>query len=77
MVNNWYGIFAPRGTPENVMDILSTAVADSLKDKKVIETMEKQGGQTGELDRRQFTSYVADEVAKWGKIAKDAGIKMQ
>jgi len=76
-VNNWYGIFAPAGTPESILDTLSAAVADALKDKKVVETMEKQGGQAGTLDRQQFSAYVADEVAKWGKIAQQAGIKLQ
>lgn len=76
-VNNWYGLFAPAGTPEAVLNTLSSAVADVLKDKKVLDTLAKQGGEAGKLDRKQFSAYVADEVAKWGKVAKQAGVKPQ
>ncbi|MYN14995.1 hypothetical protein GSY71_17805 [Pusillimonas sp. TS35] len=76
-VNNWYGLFAPAGTPEAVLNTLSSAVADALKDKKVLDTLAKQGGEAGKLDRKQFSAYVADEVAKWGKVAKQAGVKPQ
>lgn len=76
-VNNWYGLFAPAGTPEAVRDKLSQAVADALKDDKVLTILAKQGGEPGKLDRKQFTAYVADEVAKWGKIAKQASVKPQ
>src|SRR5690606_14293009 len=60
-VNNWYGLFAPAGTPEAVLNTLSSAVADALKDKKVLDTLAKQGGEAGKLDRKQFSAYVADE----------------
>ena len=74
-VNNWYGIFAPAGTPEPVLDNLSKAAAEALQDPKLLETLSKQGGEPGKLDRVQFTTYVSEEVTRWGSIAKTASKK--
>lgn len=76
-VNNWYGLFAPAGTPEAILDKLAQAVAESLKDQKILDTLSKQGGEPGKLGRVEFKAYVAAEVAKWGQVAKQAGVKIK
>jgi len=75
-VDNWYGVFTPRGTPAPIVDKLSAAVAQALKQPDVIEALAAQGAAPATLDRAQFTGYVKSEVAKWGGVVRSSGAKL-
>jgi tripartite-type tricarboxylate transporter receptor subunit TctC len=73
----WTGIFAPRGTPPAVLKTLENASAAALKEPAVMERLNTVGVQQRAMTREQFTAFVAAEVQKWGKVVKDAGIKIE
>ncbi|WP_144632124.1 Bug family tripartite tricarboxylate transporter substrate binding protein [Bordetella genomosp. 13] len=75
-VDNWYGIFAPNGTPAPIVDKLSAAVAQALKQPDVIEALAVQGAAPATLSRPQFASYVKSEVSKWGGVVRSSGAKL-
>lgn len=74
-VDNWYGIFVPHGTPPDVVARLSAGIASSLKQQDVIDTLALQGATPAALTQTEFSEYVKNEVAKWGKVVKSSGAK--
>jgi tripartite-type tricarboxylate transporter receptor subunit TctC len=75
-VTPWYGLFAPAGTPEAIVNALHDAVNSALADPSVIEAFEKQGLTTAPQARAKFASFVSAEVPVWRKIVKDSGASL-
>jgi tripartite-type tricarboxylate transporter receptor subunit TctC len=75
-VQFWYGVFVPAATPKEIVGKLSDAVAQSVKDPALIESLAKQGVIAGQMTQEQFGAYVKAEVARWGKVVKDSGAKV-
>ncbi|MBO9353207.1 tripartite tricarboxylate transporter substrate binding protein [Bordetella petrii] len=76
-VDNWYGIFAPHGTPAGIVDKLSASVSQALEKREVIDTLAAQGAAPATLDRQAFTGYVKSEADKWGDVVRSAGARAQ
>jgi tripartite-type tricarboxylate transporter receptor subunit TctC len=73
-INVWYGIFAPRGTPPDIVATLNEAVNGALADPKIIARFADDGGIPMTMPRSELAKFLADDVAKWRKIAELAGI---
>lgn len=73
----WYAIVAPTGTPEPAMATLRKALAAALSDPGVIEKVKKFGAFPGYGDANAYQALLKTELVKWGKVAKDANIKVQ
>ena len=72
----WVGFFAPAGTPPEIVNKLNDAINRALNAPDVRErlqalTFEPVGGTP-----RQFSEYVASEIAKWGEVVKQTGAKV-
>jgi tripartite-type tricarboxylate transporter receptor subunit TctC len=72
----WVGLFAPAGTPPEIVQKLNTAVNAAIRLPDIRErfeslTLEAKGGTP-----QQFTEYVRQEVAKWSAIVKQIGVKV-
>src|ERR1035437_7009607 len=77
-VSWWQAILAPAGTPKPVVDRLYMETAKALKMPDVIERLATQGG--NELigsTPDQFAAVIKVEIAKYAKIIKDAGIRIE
>lgn len=74
VVTIWWGIMAPAGTPEPVLDKLRTATAEVLKDPATIEGMRKLGYDPNYLPYDQFRQFVMDDMRQWGRAAKAANV---
>jgi tripartite-type tricarboxylate transporter receptor subunit TctC len=76
----WAGIFAPRGTPKEVVNTLAGALGKALDDPDVKKRLADLGGSLPPADMRspeQFAAFVKAEIARWSPILKaaDAGAK--
>lgn len=71
----WYGIFAPKGTPRQVVATLNAAIKKTLENKTVRERFEAASylviGDGPDL----FTPFMKKETDRWGEVIKKAGIK--
>lgn len=76
-VSQWFGLFAPRGTPESVLDIMHGAVQAALADPQIEAQWDKQGARVELESRAEFTRFVAQEVTRWGAIAKAAKLTLE
>jgi tripartite-type tricarboxylate transporter receptor subunit TctC len=73
-VDSWLGIFAPAKTPPEVIARLRRELRASLPDLK--ERFEKSGGEVLEMPDDRVDAFVAAEHATWGKLIRDAGIRL-
>ena len=76
-VTIWHGLYAPKGTPAEVLTKLNNALKVALKDPEFLKKEEALGAvvvsdkRTAPAEHKKF---VAAEIAKWGPIIKAAGI---
>jgi len=73
---NWYGLFAPAGTPAATVQKLNAAVVKILKDPEFVATLERLGAIPSPMTAEQFTAFRNSESAKFGKVIKDMGITL-
>jgi len=73
----WNGLFVPAGTPRPVIDRLQQEVARILQLKEMRDEATTLGSQVGGDRPEEFAAYVRSEIAKWGKVIKDANIKVE
>jgi len=75
--NTWFAIFAPAKTPVEVLDRLNADINKALVAKPVTERFETLSLEAQRLDRVAMRSYVESEVAKWNKLIKSIGVKVE
>jgi tripartite-type tricarboxylate transporter receptor subunit TctC len=73
----WNGIFVPAGTPRAVIDRLQQEIARVLRTKEMQDDAVTMGSKTGGERPEEFAAYVRSEIQKWGKVIKDANIKVE
>ena len=74
--NTWFAVFAPGRTPAAVLDQLNTEINKALAQKPVKDRFEQLSLEAQPSDRAALRRYVEGEVAKWGKLVKDLGVKV-
>ena len=72
----WYGLFAPAGTPPEIVQKLHAAVDQALAAKDVQDRLAQQGAEPWRLTIPQFAATEKTELAKWATIVKDSGAKV-
>ncbi len=74
-VTVWFGLVAPAGTPRDVVDKLNGEVKKILAMPDVREKFAAQGVEPLGSTPEQFGTHIREQMAKWGKVVKDAGVK--
>jgi tripartite-type tricarboxylate transporter receptor subunit TctC len=74
---DWAGILIKAGTPPDVTAQLNAAINRALRTKKVREALAKLGTDVGGGTPEDFGAQVRSETAYWGKVVRDANIKIQ
>ncbi len=75
-VSIWHGLYAPKGTPADVVAKLNKALQASLKDPEFIKKQQGLGAVVitdKRVEGAEHKKFVASEIAKWGPIIKEAG----
>ena len=74
VVDTWYGVYAPAGTPADVVARLNVAINEALRSADVRDAMAKQG-LTAVTDRpERLASLVTRELARWNRVVANAKI---
>lgn len=75
-VSTWYGLFAPKGTPQPIIDrmIVEVQKAINTPDLKTIWT--NNGSDTPNLSGDAFGKFVAGDIKRWAAVAKASGAKL-
>ena len=72
----WAGLFAPAGTPKEIVDKLAVAAAQAAQSKAYREFTTKIGATAVGSTSAEFAAFLATERARWKKAIADANIKM-
>jgi tripartite-type tricarboxylate transporter receptor subunit TctC len=74
-ISNWFGVFAPAGTPDEILNRLNAEIVKALALPDVKERLASQGAETVGSTRAEFKAFVAAETAKYAKLVKESGAK--
>ena len=69
----WQGLVAPKGTPDTVVQQLSSAVNKFLSDPSISAQIVKLGGSVNRLNAEDFRKFVKTEIDKWAPVIKKSG----
>ena len=73
----WTGMFAPAGTPKEIVDKISGEMARILATSDVVERLVNQGLEPLISTPEQFAALLKSDMAKFAKLIKDANIKAE
>ena len=76
-LTNWFGLFAPKGVPEAVLDQITNDVAQALADAKVVKTLEEQGLSIKALRGAAFREFIDSEMKKYQAIVTETGVSVE
>jgi tripartite-type tricarboxylate transporter receptor subunit TctC len=76
-VNTWYALWALSGTPQDIVDRLVVEVGKALASPQVQEVWSGQGAVPGPMTPDEMAAFVSAEIARWGKVADDADIRIE
>jgi tripartite-type tricarboxylate transporter receptor subunit TctC len=74
---NWIGFAVPAGTPKPVIEKLHKEIAAIQDMPEVQQQFLNRGAEVVKMTPAQFQAYIEREIAKWGDVVKQAGIKAQ
>ncbi len=74
---SWYGLWAPAGTPPEIVKRLQAEVAKALASPDMAQTWFSQGADPGGEPSEQFARYIRTEIEKWGKVARENKIVVE
>ena len=72
----WYGVLAPGGTPQTVVNRLHTEIAKALDNKSVRDQIAAEGLDLAQSSPTAFAAYIRDEITKWTKVVHFANMKL-
>jgi len=73
-LTSWNGIFAPAGTPKDILARLEHEILDILSRADIRKKFAAIGFEIDPMNTREFSRYVREQIAYWGKLVRDAGI---
>lgn len=73
---SWFGVLAPAGTPKDVVTRLQQEIAKALASPAMKEKLFAQGAEPVGNTSEQFAAFIQSETAKWAKVVKDSGAKV-
>ena len=73
----WYGVLAPAGTPREIVNKLQSEIARILVLPEVKERLSADGADPVGNRPDEFATYIKAEIAKWDKVVKTGGIRLE
>jgi tripartite-type tricarboxylate transporter receptor subunit TctC len=75
-ISTWFGLFAPAGTPKEIVAKWNAEVTKILKSPEMRERLIAQGAEPAPTTPEQFAAFVKSEIPKYAKIIKASGAKV-
>lgn len=74
--SSWFGMLAPAGTPPEIVEKLNAAIVKALQSPEVRDRLASQGAEPASLTPAEFARFIDAEIAKWAKVVKASGAKV-
>jgi tripartite-type tricarboxylate transporter receptor subunit TctC len=75
-VTTWYAMWVPKGTPKEITDRLYAEVVKILQQPDIKTLWDSQGATAGGQPPAEFARFQRAEIERWGKVVRDAKIKI-
>ena len=76
-VDQWYGVITGARVPPAIVAKLNNAIHETLKAPDVVQRLTADGSTPAPSTPEQFGAHIKSEIAKWRKLAQDAGLQLQ
>ena len=76
-MRSWVGVFAPKGTPAEITQMLARAILAITESPEVLKALTPNGFERLTASGPALTAFVQSELAKWGKLIEQAGIQRE
>ena len=73
--NNWFGLIASAKTPNDIVNKLSNALKEVLRDPEIRKKLTSDGSEIVVDSPEQFTKFLADDSKRWGPLIQQIGLK--
>jgi tripartite-type tricarboxylate transporter receptor subunit TctC len=70
----WAGLWAPAGTPADIVEKLNGAINEGLQSRELIASLKKLGFETRIGSSRDFAVFIAAEIPRWAGVVKASGV---
>lgn len=75
-VEAWFGVMAPKGTPQPIIRRLSEAISQALASPEVVNQMDKIGVDIVNGDEKVFAQRIKMDTERWSELVKKIGLKL-
>jgi len=75
-VYTWFGMLAPAGTPQSIVNRLNVDIVAVLNQADVRKILVSQGAEVVGNKPEEFASFIKQEVAKWTRVIKESGVRI-
>lgn len=75
-VATWYGLFAPKGTPPEIVARMTKEVRAAMQTASIKEAWERNGSDVPDVTGPEFAKLVSSEVERWRKVVNEANVKL-
>ena len=72
----WFGLLAPAGTPRDVVARMNAEFNKALQQAELRKKLGDEGADPAGGTPEQFASLIKDDIARWGKVVKESGVKV-
>ncbi|HEU4518051.1 MAG TPA: tripartite tricarboxylate transporter substrate binding protein [Microvirga sp.] len=76
-VSTFYALWAPKGTPPEIVERMTKELRAALQAPSIKEAWERQGSEIPTLTGAEFGAFTKAEIARWAKVVKEAGVKLE
>jgi tripartite-type tricarboxylate transporter receptor subunit TctC len=76
-VDTWYGVLAPAGTPREIVARLNAELTRLMQSKEMRDRLATMGIEPMASTPGEFGEFLAAEIAKWAKVVKESGAKVE
>ncbi|MDB5812270.1 MAG: hypothetical protein JWN94_4392 [Betaproteobacteria bacterium] len=76
-VVSWWGVLTPAAVPKDIIGKLHTEIVKVLALPEIKAKFADQGADVASNTPEQFAAYIKSEIAKWGKLIKELGVKSE
>jgi tripartite-type tricarboxylate transporter receptor subunit TctC len=72
---NWWGLVAPAGVPQAIVDRLRQEIAVVQQAKPVLEQFAREGADIVQMTQAEFAAFIEAEMNKWQRVVRESGMK--
>ncbi len=76
VVSTWYGLWAPKGTPQDIVDKMQAEVTKAMNSPELTEIWMNNGSDTPNMTGDSFAKFVSADIKRWALVVKASGAKL-